>query len=625
LPKSFSIISMRLKLPNWIRNFLKATSFWQDNSLILREFKYFPRIALLALAFTLLAAVFEGFGVGFLLSFLQSLTDPNAEPVQTGIDWLDIWVLGVNVSANERLYRVSALILLSTLLRTTFTYLGMRYSDVTQLHLAYQLRIRLFEQLQALSLRYFAKTRTGELVNSLTAEILQIMRAFEVIAFFMIRGSTLVVYIISLLLLSWQLMIISVMLFSLLTMGISTLLGKVREASFEQSKARGQYTAVALELVNGIRTVQAFTAQNFERQRFRLANSQLLQADTNSVSIRALVEPLSEGVATLIIVIMLVLAYATLIPSGKLQPAALLTFLFVLFRMMPIVRQMNGARAKFSNFQGALSNVTELLRTDNKPYLKNGTVEFPGCNQAIELRSVSFGYEPDNLVLHDINLTIKRGQTIALVGASGAGKSTLADLLPRFYDPTAGQVLIDGVDLREFEINSIRRQMAIVSQDTFIFNTSVRNNIAYGLETVDEEAILAVARLANALEFILELPEGFETQLGDRGVRLSGGQRQRIAIARALLRNPQILILDEATSALDSVSERLIQESIEKLSVGRTVIAIAHRLSTIIRADKVVVLEQGRIVEAGGYQELLEQRGKLWKYHQMQHELGGSS
>jgi ATP-binding cassette, subfamily B, bacterial MsbA len=616
---------MRLKLPNWIRNFLKATSFWQDNSLILREFKYFPRIALLALAFTLLAAVFEGFGVGFLLSFLQSLTDPNAEPVQTGIDWLDIWVLGVNVSANERLYRVSALILLSTLLRTTFTYLGMRYSDVTQLHLAYQLRIRLFEQLQALSLRYFAKTRTGELVNSLTAEILQIMRAFEVIAFFMIRGSTLVVYIISLLLLSWQLMIISVMLFSLLTMGISTLLGKVREASFEQSKARGQYTAVALELVNGIRTVQAFTAQNFERQRFRLANSQLLQADTNSVSIRALVEPLSEGVATLIIVIMLVLAYATLIPSGKLQPAALLTFLFVLFRMMPIVRQMNGARAKFSNFQGALSNVTELLRTDNKPYLKNGTVEFPGCNQAIELRSVSFGYEPDNLVLHDINLTIKRGQTIALVGASGAGKSTLADLLPRFYDPTAGQVLIDGVDLREFEINSIRRQMAIVSQDTFIFNTSVRNNIAYGLETVDEEAILAVARLANALEFILELPEGFETQLGDRGVRLSGGQRQRIAIARALLRNPQILILDEATSALDSVSERLIQESIEKLSVGRTVIAIAHRLSTIIRADKVVVLEQGRIVEAGGYQELLEQRGKLWKYHQMQHELGGSS
>jgi len=227
--------------------------------------------------------------------------------------------------------------------------------------------------------------------------------------------------------------------------------------------------------------------------------------------------------------------------------------------------------------------------------------------------------------LHNISLTIERGKMTALVGSSGAGKSTLADLIPRFYDPTQGKILIDGVDLREFELNSLRRKLAVVSQDTFIFNTSIRNNIAYALEEVDEVAIREAAQLANALEFIEEMPEGFETQLGDRGVRLSGGQRQRIAIARALLRNPEILILDEATSALDSVSERLIQESLETLSVGRTVIAIAHRLSTIVRADKVVVLEQGRLVEQGGYQELLEQRGKLWKYHQMQHELSQAS
>jgi subfamily B ATP-binding cassette protein MsbA len=241
--------------------------------------------------------------------------------------------------------------------------------------------------------------------------------------------------------------------------------------------------------------------------------------------------------------------------------------------------------------------------------------------QAIEFVSVDFGYDPAELVLHNISLTIERGKMTALVGSSGAGKSTLADLIPRFYDPTQGKILIDGVDLREFEINSLRRKLAVVSQDTFIFNTSIRNNIAYALEEVDEVAIREAAQLANALEFIEEMPEGFETQLGDRGVRLSGGQRQRIAIARALLRDPDILILDEATSALDSVSERLIQESLEKLSVGRTVIAIAHRLSTIVRADKVVVLEQGRIVEQGGYQELLEQQGKLWHYHQMQHEL----
>jgi ABC-type multidrug transport system fused ATPase/permease subunit len=260
------------------------------------------------------------------------------------------------------------------------------------------------------------------------------------------------------------------------------------------------------------------------------------------------------------------------------------------------------------------------LRTDNKKYFKNGQTEFLGLKRSIDFISVDFGYDGDNLVLHDITLTIERGQMTALVGASGAGKTTLADLIPRFYDPTQGKVLIDGVELREFEINSLRRKMAVVSQDTFIFNTSVWNNIAYGTEGASEDEILEAARLANALEFIQEMPEEFETQLGDRGVRLSGGQRQRLAIARALLRNPEILILDEATSALDSVSERLIQESLEKLSVGRTVIAIAHRLSTIVRADKVVVLEQGRIVEQGGYQELLEQGGKLWKYHQMQHE-----
>jgi ABC-type multidrug transport system fused ATPase/permease subunit len=262
------------------------------------------------------------------------------------------------------------------------------------------------------------------------------------------------------------------------------------------------------------------------------------------------------------------------------------------------------------------------LRTDNKQYFKNGDIEFIGLKRSIDFVSVDFGYGDSKLVLNNITLTIERGQMTALVGASGAGKTTLADLVARFYDPTAGQVLIDGVDLRQIEINSLRHKLAVVSQDTFIFNASVRNNIAYGTEGATDAAIERAAQLANALQFIQDMPEGFETQLGDRGVRLSGGQRQRLAIARALLRDPDILILDEATSALDSESERLIQGSLEKLSVGRTVIAIAHRLSTIVRADKVVVLEQGCIVEQGGYQELLEQRGHLWKYHQMQSEAG---
>jgi subfamily B ATP-binding cassette protein MsbA len=612
---------MRIKLPMPIRNSLKATRVWKNNYFIWREFKYFRRIAVLAVVFTLLAAAFEGLGVGFILTFLHSLTSPNAAPIQTGVDWFDIKILGVNASATERLYRVSALILLTTLLRLSLSYFGGLYSHLCQYTLAYRLRLRLFEQLQALSLSYFAKTRSGSLVHSLTTEVNQITLAFSVISLFITKGSTLLAYLVSMVLLSWQLTIISVMLFSLLSVGITSLLGQVREASFARSRASSRYTSVTLEFINGIRTVQAFAAQNFERRRHHGVNSQLLEACNKSREAQALIEPLSEGMATTMLIAMLILAFAVLIPYGQLQPAALLTFLFVLLRIMPIRRQLDGARVKINTFQGPLSSIKELLRTDNKTYLQDGLVEFSSLQRAIEFVSVDFGYDASNRVLHDITLTIKQGQMTALVGASGAGKTTLVDLITRFYDPTQGRIFIDGVDLRNFKINTLRQRLAVVSQDTFIFNTSVRDNIAYAMEGADEEAIWEAARLANALEFIEDLPEGFETKLGERGVRLSGGQRQRIAIARALLRNPDILILDEATSALDSVSERLIQESLEKLSVGRTVIAIAHRLSTIVRADKVVVLERGRILEQGGYQELLEQRGKLWKYHQIQHEI----
>lgn len=613
---------MLIKLPIPIIKLLKATSFWDNNYLIIQEFKHFRRIAVLAIVTSLLAAIFEGFTIGLISAFLTSLTNPNKLALHTGIGWFDAWFLGVNASASSRLYRMSALIFLIVWLRSGFVYLGNVYTGLCQLYLVDALRIRVFEQFQKLSLSYFAKKRSGELLNSIHGEVSQIRVACEVASTLIIRGFTLLVYMLSMLWLSWQLTVISMLLFSLLAAGLSTASKQVREASFETVKAVHNFTSVSMEFIGGIRTVQAFAAQDFERKRFYKVIAEWLKASTKSVAASALVQPVTEGVSSTILLIMLIVAVTVFVANDSLEIGALLTFLFVLLRTAPVVSQVNWAWSRLNSFQGSLSNVKELLRTDNKTYLQNGKVRFPGLQQAIEFVSVDFGYNPNQLVLHNITLTIKRGQTTALVGASGAGKSTLADLIPRFYDPIQGQVLIDGVDLRKFDINSLRRKMALVSQETFIFNTSVRNNIGYGLEEVDEAAIWEAARLANALEFIQELPEGLDTQLGDRGVRLSGGQRQRIAIARALLRNPEILILDEATSALDSVSERLIQESLEKLSVGRTVIAIAHRLSTIARADKVVVLEQGRIVEQGGYQDLLERRGKLWIYHQMQHQLG---
>ena len=612
---------MHFKLPQPLSNLLKASSFWQDNYLILREFKHFRKIAILALIFSVLAATFEGVSIGFLLSFLQSLTSPSAQPVHTGIGWFDIWILGAKTSAINRLYRVSLLILLSTWLRATFNYFSQVYTELSQLHLADRLRKQIFEQLQSLSLSYFAKTRSGELINTITTEIERIRQGFSGAAFLVTRGLTTFVYLISMFLISWQLTLISALLFTLLGVGLSTLNARVRESSFGMTTANANFTSTAIEFINGIRTVHSCGTQEFERQRYYKASDKVISTTTKVVFTWTLVKPIAEGVATTVLIGMIILAFTSLVTNGTLQVASLLTFFFVLFRFIPFVQDINGTRAYLSTLHGSADNIKNLLKSDDKYYFKNGKLEFKGLKRSIDLVSIDFGYDDDNLVLHNITLTIEKGKMTALVGASGAGKTTIADLIPRFYNATDGYLFIDEIDVQQFEINSLRRKIAVVSQDTFIFNTNVWQNISYGTPEATNDEIKEAAQLANALEFILEMPEGFDTQLGDRGVRLSGGQRQRIAIARALLRNPEILILDEATSALDSVSERLIQDSLEKLSVGKTVIAIAHRLSTISKADKVVVLEQGRIVEQGKYQELLELKGKLWKYHQMQYEV----
>jgi ATP-binding cassette, subfamily B, bacterial MsbA len=597
--------------------FFKHSSFWQRNRLILREFKYFRRVAVLAIVFMGLAAVFEGFGIGFLLSFLQNLTAPQAPPTQTGIGWFDVGILGVNTSIVSRMIRISLLILVTTWLRGMFNYFAAVYTEIAQLNLVDRLRRQIFEQLQAFNLSYFSQKRSGELINTLTTEVERIRTVFSSISFLITRALTVAVYTVSILLLSWQLSIISVLLFGLLAIGIATINAKIREASFDISKSNSRLTSTFMEFVSGIRTIHAFGTQDFERKRFYQDSQNWVRASTRSTQISALVRPITEGLATLVLVGMLLLAFTLFVSQGLLQVSSMLTFFFVLFRLVPMIQDVNTVRANLSTLVGSADNIKALLRTEDKSFFVNGSQPFAGLQRSIDFISVDFGYS-EQLVLKNITLSIEQGKVTALVGSSGAGKTTLADLIPRFYDPTQGAILMDGVDLRQLEIQSFRQKLAVVSQDTFIFNTSIRANIAYGSEAATDAQIYEAARQANALEFIEALPEGFETQLGDRGVRLSGGQRQRLAIARALLRDPDILILDEATSALDSVSERLIQESLEELSVGRTVIAIAHRLSTIARADKVVVLEQGQILEQGNYQELLAKRGRLWNYHQMQ-------
>jgi len=612
---------MKLTLPKTFRRLLRASKFWQDNYILLREFKNFRRIAILAVIFTVSAAVFEGLTLGLLLSFLQSLTDPNGAAITTGITWVDTVILGANNPVQTRIYQVSLFLVLTTIIRGVLFYLGKLCSGYAQAELSYQLKIRIFEQLQSLKLSYFSQTRSGSLINTVTNEIVQLKQVFDLMSNILVKVSNLSIYIVSMFLLSWQLTAISLMLFSLLTVAISTLFKRIREISFARTTANSQFTSVALELISGMRTIQGSVAQEFERQKFYAVSDRIEQVEKRSAVFQAGVEPITITASTVVLLGILLFAYTFLIASGQLKVATLFTFLIILFRLVPVVRLLNAQRAKLINFQGSIDNIKQLLRTDNKPYLANGKVRFAGLRRGITFRSVDFAYEPDNPILKNINLTLEKGKTTAFVGASGAGKTTLADLIPRFYEPTLGSIQFDGRDIQEFDVDSLRHKMAIVSQDTFIFNTTIAENIAYGLKDVAPAAIWQAAEQANAIEFIQEMPAGLNTELGDRGTRLSGGQRQRIAIARALLRNPEILILDEATSALDSVSEKLIQNSLERLAVGRTVITIAHRLSTIAKADKVVVLDQGRIVEQGSYGELLSLQGKLWKYHQTQHRM----
>jgi ATP-binding cassette, subfamily B, bacterial MsbA len=609
---------IRPKIPVAIRKLLKSTSFWQDNFIILREFKHFRKIAVIALTCTLLGALFEGTTVGLIASFLQVLTTPEKPPIETGIVWFDTNFLATKASSSDRVYRLAGFILITIWLRSLFNYFGLYYSRLAQSNLCDHLRKRLFEQLQSLSLSYYSTSRSGNLINSLTTEINQLKQAFNIFSGLINKSFSLIAYVASMFFLSWQLSFVAISLYALLSVGLSTLIRRVRQASFAVPQANGKLSSIAIQFINGIRTVKGSASEDFERKRFYRSSIEIIQTEDKVAAISSSVQPLAEGFGSTILIVMVVVAFNLFISKENLQTGSLLTFMFVLLRMMPLVSQVNGMRENLGRFQGSINNIQELLIVTNKPYLSNGHLEFKGLQEQISCLLVDFGYEQDRLVLEDINLIFEKGEVTALVGGSGAGKSTLVDLIARFYDPTEGSILLDGKNLKDFDIASVRRKMAIVSQDTFIFNASVRDNIAYGLEEINEKKLWQAAEIAHANEFIKKLPDGLDTVLGDRGVRLSGGQRQRIAIARAILRNPDILILDEATSALDSVTEQLIQKSLEKLSRGRTVIAIAHRLSTIANADKVVVLEQGRIVEQGNYQNLLKKQGELWKYHRMQ-------
>jgi subfamily B ATP-binding cassette protein MsbA len=577
---------------------------------------YWGLIAVTVL-FSLLSAVFEGISIGLIIPFLQTFSD-DVQAFSTGVGWIDVYLLGTESSKLSQLARICGFILVATWCRSLFGYLSGVYATTSRVRIVEHLRMRVVDQLQSVALRFFSKTRGGEILNTITNEIGRSTIAVGVIFSSVLQSALLLIYLSLIFWISWELSLLVLVFFGALSLALSNVVKSVRTQGEMVTKASGRFTSAITELINGIRTITLYNQQPYEHDRLEAATQTLATKTLDTAKRSLLVRPASQAIVSTVLMVILFLAVWLYVLPGVLDIAFLLTFLFALFRMMPCVDNLNSQRGEWARSRAGLENIADLLRREDKPYLEEGSRPAPPLQDAIVFDGVDFAYEPGSLVLQNIHARIETGKMTALVGSSGAGKSTLADLIPRLADPVAGRVLYDGVDLRTFDVRSLRDRIAVVSQSTYIFNDTVANNIAYGAPDASMADILRAAEQANAIGFIEEMEHGMDTSLGDRGVRLSGGQRQRIAIARAILRDPDILILDEATSALDSLSERLVQQSIERLMGGRTVIAIAHRLSTIENADWVIVLEAGRIVEQGPYDALLEQRGHLWNYHSIQ-------
>lgn len=602
----------------------KVKQHVQDDGhrLLLRHLKQNWGVFALTVFFALAGALFEGVGLGLLIPFIESLTQPDAEPFRTGIGFVDEYVLMTDADTATRLYWVSGLIMASIAIRCVLNYLSSVMSTILTQNIVADLRREIIGQVQAVSLRFFSKVKTGDILNTLTTEISRVTNLFGTGHSLLVQGSMALIYGTALFALSWHLALIALALCGGLYVMMNQFIDYLERYGREIPVANSRVTSLATELINGIRTVIISGTKDEEADRFRDATERVRRLNIDLTKVKAVIGPLTNFVSSFTLIGIVIIAVQFFVLPGLMSAAVLLTFLFALFRLLPLVQSVNGLRGQWAYYRGSLENVAEFLSDEDKPSLPDGSYPLESFDERIKLENVSFAYQPDEMVLKDITMTIPHGHTVAFVGATGAGKSTLADVIARLYDPTEGRILLDGRDLREYTIQSLRDKVAVVSQDTFLFNNSVSYNLAYGLDDVSDERLRWAAEQANALEFIENLENGFDTQLGERGTRLSGGQRQRIAIARALLRDPELLILDEATSALDSVTEQLVQDALERLMEERTVIAIAHRLSTIEHADKVIVLEEGEIVEQGPYDALLEQKGQLWEYHQAQYQRG---
>jgi subfamily B ATP-binding cassette protein MsbA len=508
------------------------------------------------------------------------------------------------------LERICILIVVVTVAKALFFYLQGYFMAFLQQGIVKRLRDDLYEQFHRLSLSYFHRARTGNLISRVTSDVWVINETLDMALTQMIRDPLLIIfYLYLLLVISVPLTLLATVVVPVSVFLVVKLGKRLRRYSTSTQERMADVSDILEETIGGMRIVKGFAMAPFEIAKFKTATQGFFRAMLKMTRVRLLATPAGEVVGAIMGAVVIWLGGRQVYVEGQLAPADFVTFLVVMFALGRPIKSLSDVHVRMQRGLAAAERVFEVLDTQPQVQDRPGARTLARHERSIEFEGVRFAYDSGPTVLDDVSFAVAQGEVLAVVGPSGAGKSTLLDLIPRFYDPTAGSIRIDGVDLRDVTMASLRARMGIVTQETILFHDTVFRNIAYGWEDATPQQVRRAAEMANAAAFIERMPEGYETIVGARGVRMSGGQRQRIAIARALLRDPEILIFDEATSALDTEAELQVQEAIDRLMQHRTVFVVAHRLSTIKHADRILVLDGGQVAERGTHDELLRRNG----------------
>ena len=521
----------------------------------------------------------------------------------------------------EVLIKICLLILFAFLFNNIFGYLQGYFMAFVEYASMKDLRDDAYKHLHKLPIGYFKSERVGNIISRFTNDVNIIQLSISTTFSNLIKEPlTIIVFLGIAISISWQLSLFAFIIVPIASLIIAWIGNKLKKQTRILQTKLADITSVLQETISGVKIVKAFGMEHFENQRFMNETKSYFKLVLKTVRIRNLSSPITEILSVIIGAVIIYYGGILVLVDRTLNASEFLGFLFAIFQMMPPIKELGSVNNRIQEASAAADRIFEI--TDIEPHIKNvpNAIQLKDFKNEIVFKNVSFKYEDSDVkVLDNLNFSVKRGEIIALVGPSGGGKSTLADLIPRFYDPTEGQIILDGNNIKDVSIESLRSKMGIVTQETFLFNTNIAENIAYGLTNYPMDKIIEAAKTANAHNFISEMPQGYDTIIGERGVKLSGGQRQRLTIARALLKNPEIMIFDEATSALDNESEILVQEAIERLMLNRTTFVIAHRLSTIRNATNILVLDRGRIIQQGTHDKLIaEEKGLYKKLYEMQ-------